>query len=258
MKTKLPLLIIIGLLVAVAFFIPVVSAAKSETGNGAQSGPHFNLNIIGSKNAKSMPDDLTGVNQGGHVIFCPLKGPDAETPACRIYLKQAPDGESFMVIDKDGTDGTARFQLPRPYEPGEDVMDPANSAYKIYIRVTGKPGGTGKILAGLCNTTDGIICDSTGTWMSNATHTVTLASHSPNTNKASQKFVDWTHELTTIDLTDLSICGVDHNIKCGHVGLFDNNPFGWNIEDDVFVYFWDLWNNNMKNIQMRFYPVDTT
>ncbi len=131
-----------------------------------------------------------------------------------------------MVIDKDGTDGSARFQLPRPYEVGEDVTDPANSAYKIYVRVLGKPGGTGKMLAGLCNTTDNIVCDETGTWLSNATHTVNLASHSPKTDKQSQKFQDVTHELTTIDLQDYSICGATGDMKCGHVGLFDNNPFG--------------------------------
>ena len=117
MKTKLSILVI-GLIIAVALMIPAVSA-----GNGAQSGPHFNLNIIGSKNAKSMPDDLTGVNSGGHVIFCPLKGAAAETPACRIYLKEAPEGESFMVIDKDGTDGSAQFQLPNPYPDGYVPME---------------------------------------------------------------------------------------------------------------------------------------
>jgi hypothetical protein len=236
MKTRLPL--IIGLLIVAALIIPCVSATATD--NGAQSGQHYTLNIIGSKNAKSMPDDLTGANAGGSVIFCPLdKG--ADDLACRIYLAE---GTDFAVIDKDGTDGTARYMLPRPYAEGADVTDPANSAYRVYVRVLGAPGGTGKMITGLCNTTDKVICDGTGEWLS-ATN-VTLASRNPS-NKADprQKFVDVTHELTTVDLSEYGY---------GHVGLFDNDPFGFVYD---YVYFWDLYNQDMKIIQLRFYPIAT-
>ena len=45
------------------------SPALAQTGNGAPSGPHYNLNIIGvEKNEES--DDLTGSNR--HTIFVAL------------------------------------------------------------------------------------------------------------------------------------------------------------------------------------------
>ena len=256
MKTKLPILIIIGLLVAVAFFIPGVSAANSATGNGAMSGQHFTLNIIGQKNVKNMPDGLSG-----HVIFCPMNKGDAL--ACRIYLAE---GADFAVLDKDGTDGVARFMLPNPYADIEDdVTDEtaADAEYRIYVRVLGKPGGSGSMKTGLCETVEngsveaGDVCiDDENTWWS-ATN-VTLASHNPS-NKANprQKFVDVTHELTTVDLSNYYLCGSTMEQKCGHVGLFDDDPFnlGENVETRDFLYFWDLVNNNMKTIQLRFYPV---
>jgi len=237
MKTKLSL-IIIGLVIAAVLIIPGVSA----TGNGAESGNHFTLNIIGQKNAKNMPEGLSG-----HVIFCPLnKGDDV---ACRIYLSEG----DFQVLDKDGTDGVARFMLPRPYPDG--TIDPAveTSAYKIYVRVLGKPGGSGSMKTGLCETTDGSVCidDPLGTWYSATS--VELASHSPSTNKQSQKFQDVTHELTTVDLSNYYICG-DGTEQCDyHVGLFDTNPF--DLDDPAsYLYFWDLVNKDMKIIQLRFYP----
>ncbi len=237
-------MIIIGLVIAAVLIIPAAA-----TGNGAQSGQHFNLNIIGKYNYKGDSD----WKSGGNVIFCPLtRGQRAD---CRIYLAE---GSDFYVLDGDGTDGVARFMLPRPYAEGEDVTDPANSAYTIYVRVLGKPGGTGKMMTGLCETVAGgsteagdVCISDASTWYS-ATN-VSLASHSPNTNKASQKFVDVTHELTTVDLSNYYLCG-DGDNQCGHVGLFDDNPFDLSSETRDFLYFWDVWNTDMKIIQLRFYP----
>ena len=238
MKTKLSM-IIIGLVIAAVFIIPVAA-----TGNGAESGSHYTLNIIAKTNLKTaeyvVPDEI---KNGGHVIFCPLnKGQEV---TCRIYLAE---GDDFIVLDPNGTDGVARFMLPQPYADGARDPDPADSAYTIYVRVLGKPGGIGKMITGLCETADGgtVLAgdECTGdVWMS--ADQVDLASHSPNTNKASQKFVDVTHELTTVDLSEYGF---------GHVGLFDNDPFGF-VDD--YVYFWDLYNQDMKLIQLRFYPIAT-
>ena len=232
-------MIIIGLVFAAVFIIPAVSA----TGNGAESGNHFTLNIIGQKNVKNMPEGLSG-----HSIFVPLKNDDVAT---RIYLTEGP---VFAVLDKDGTDGVARFMLPQPYADGETEFTTENSAYTIYVRVLGKPGGTGSMTTGLCETDDGSLCveDPLGTWMSATS--VELASHNPsNKDNPRQKFVDVTHELTTVDLSGYYLCG-DGTQQCGHVGLFDENPFDLSDETREFVYFWDVWNNDMKIIQLRFYP----
>lgn len=91
------------------------------TGNGAPSGAHFNLNLIGVSNT------LTQDGSGGSVIHVPLNG------KCQIDLSQG----SFQVLDDNCTDGTAGFQLPNP--------DPTNSGtttYSVFVRALGKPGGS--------------------------------------------------------------------------------------------------------------------
>jgi len=92
------------------------------TGNGAPSGAHYNLNIIGQSDSKN----TTGCGNGGR-IFVPLSG------SAQITLSEG----SFAVLDCDGTDGKAAFQLPNP--------DPTNSGtttYSVYARALGKPGGS--------------------------------------------------------------------------------------------------------------------
>ena len=98
-------------------------AASGGTGNGAPSGPHYDLNIIGVSNPKSV--SMTGTD--GHSLFVPLQG------KCTINLAQGP----FSVLDRNCTDGTAQFQLPNP--------DPTNSGqtlYSVWARALGKPGGS--------------------------------------------------------------------------------------------------------------------
>jgi hypothetical protein len=94
-----------------------------ETGNGAPSGAHFNLNIIGVPKEKTAVD-MTG--NSGHRIFVLLTG----NP--RIMLKE---GE-FAVLDADGTDGVAQFQLPSP-DPEAD----GTTVYSVFARALGTPGG---------------------------------------------------------------------------------------------------------------------
>src|SRR5438309_1609618 len=84
-----------------------VSSAGAGNGNGAPSGPHFNLNLIGFSNGQNVKG-TTG--SGGNVIFVPLFG------NCQINLVEG----DFSVLDNNCTDNTAAlFQLPNP--------DPTNS-----------------------------------------------------------------------------------------------------------------------------------
>ena len=83
-------------------------------GNGAPSGSHYNLNIIGVPHGKSAL--LTGTS--GKSIFVPLSG------SCKIYLTPG----IFSVLDRNCTDGRALFQLPAP------------GNYTIWARALGKPG----------------------------------------------------------------------------------------------------------------------
>ncbi len=90
--------------------------------NGAPSGAHYNLNIIG------MPKGKTATMTSGNRIFVPLTG------NCKINLGPG----TFAVLDANCTnDGQASFQLPSP--------DPANTgitSYSVYARALGKPGGS--------------------------------------------------------------------------------------------------------------------
>ena len=70
---------------------------------------------------------LTGI---GHRIFVPLEG------KTRILLAEAPEGQSFAVLDANGTKGPAKFQLPNPDPDGDGT-----TVYSVYARALGKPGG---------------------------------------------------------------------------------------------------------------------
>lgn len=229
MKMRMPMAIAIAAVLVAALLVSSVSA-----GNGIDlNGQHYNLNLIGMKSTKNMPMNL----DSGNVIF--VKMGSGEKLQTRIYLKE---GTNFQVLDKDGTDGNAYFQLPKPYVGEDDVINPeaCTSQYQIYVRVNGKPGGTGSMKAGACNTTDMItgpegyptcIQDGDYTWYHS--EVVELESHGND-----GKFIQVTHELTTIE------------IEGTHYGLFsDRIP---EIYGNLY-YFWELMNDGMKNVQLRFY-----
>ena len=89
--------LVLAVLALVIAFMPLVSSA---TGNGAPSGAHYNLNIIGVSKGKTA--DMTGSN--GHRIFVPLVG------NCKINLSIG----AFQVLDGNCTDGPSTFPLPNP------------------------------------------------------------------------------------------------------------------------------------------------
>src|ERR1041384_3498113 len=95
----------------------MAAAQKATTGNGAPSGPHFNLNIIGDSADKSPTPNGNG---SGVAV------------TTKILLSQAADGV-LEVLDKNGTDGEASFALPVP------------GTYTVWARALGTPGGQSKI-----------------------------------------------------------------------------------------------------------------
>ncbi len=96
MKNKLAVAIVV--LIAAALIVPTAMA----TGNGAPSGPHYNLNLIG----KDKTDILPGDTQGGNRIFVNLYGKST------IWLNES---DTFAVIDPDATDKNGGlFDLPAP------------------------------------------------------------------------------------------------------------------------------------------------
>lgn len=115
------------LVFVLALVVPAY-AGNLGNGNGAPSGPHYNLNIIGVPQGKSA--DMTG--NSGHRIFVRLEGKS------KIWLGE---GDEFSVLDANGTDGNgAKFQLPNPDPDGDGVTE-----YSIWVRALGKPGGSADI-----------------------------------------------------------------------------------------------------------------
>src|SRR5262245_54225593 len=90
------------------------TSAAAVTGNGAPSGTHYNLNIIGVPKDKN--PDFSGGN--GRRIFVDLEG------RTKILLKPG----TFDVLDANGTDGEASFQLPEPDANDDNITD-----YSVFI-----------------------------------------------------------------------------------------------------------------------------
>ncbi len=168
----------------------VAPVLAGSTGNGAPSGPHFNLNILGMPKAKNVsPDDYAN---DGHRIFVPLEG------QAKITLVA---GADFQVVDYDGTDGNAKLQLVDPFPEG---VEGTTAVYKIFVRALGKPGGT-------ANITSGFVDEFGNQWLSLETVTVTRT-------KGRSVFSDKTLELTTI-YVDITDDGMDNPVR---YRLFDN------------------------------------
>jgi hypothetical protein len=100
-----------------------VASYAGSAGTGLPSGSHYNLNIIGVPKGKSA--DMTGNN--GRRIFV------NESGKTTINLLEG----DFQVLDANGTDGKAIFQLPDPV-----AGDGLTAKYSVYARALGKPGGS--------------------------------------------------------------------------------------------------------------------
>jgi len=214
--------------VILAMVVGLYAELAFATGNGAPSGPHFNLNLIGVKDGKVKDIDNCG---NGHRIFVLLGEPKGKNPlpsTTKIKLTEAPDDTTFAVIDCDGTDdGVAEFMLPDP-DPGK-----ANTvAYSVWVRALGSPKGNPSGTIQTCATeidTQELVC---------STEIVEL-SRSKGT-KAS--FTDVSREL-------LTMC----------VWVWDADNVEWNLErrylfdDDYQDYYWEYDNNGLKLVQLRFY-----
>jgi hypothetical protein len=212
----------------------------AQTGNGAPSGPHYNLNIIGVTHGKKAP--LTGSDR--RTIFVPLvSDPNTNEPdtlasaSAPILLTPGPftvcDGNAFdKAVDCNGTTVNkvgAVFQLPCNNLDSLGLVVPCTvngpgsiASYQVWARVVGKPGGSGTItLCAFDITTNTDICNTDEVLMR---------------NKAN-KFTDITKTLTTL----VNVLGPSGT---GNYPLFADGFSG---------FFWDYDNNGNKVLQLRFY-----
>ena len=189
----------------------VALAGNDGNGNGAPSGAHYNLNIIGVPKNKTADMD----NNNGHRIFVKLDG------NTKINLTMG----DFQVLDANGTDGTAAFQLPNPDPEGDGI-----TVYSVYARALGKPGGNATMTT--CaedKVTEDVYCSVLQLVMVRDT--------------GQSKFSNVSKYLLYI------YADIDDDGKIERVPLFD---------DSLENYFWSYDNNGLKLVQLRFYEIPTT
>src|SRR5262249_34228768 len=99
MNRKLTYVSVLAFAGLASLAVPGAHVSGGNTGNGAPSGAHYNLNLIGKDHA--MPQD----NSGGSTIFC------WEDGSSDIWLSPG----DFAVLDDNATDDNGgAFQLPAP------------------------------------------------------------------------------------------------------------------------------------------------
>ena len=239
-----------------ALVVGIAAPANAQPGNGAMSGPHYNLNIIGVDKGKK--PDMSGSER--HTIFVAL-GTAGAVEAKRSYIYLVPSDE-FRVCDGNAFDAAndctgaqikplgAVFSLPCNTNlslAGADLLqacDPTDTipdaSYAVFARGLGKPGKDGVdpyAVMTTCATdvdTQEIVCSTE--------NTLDVGALVRKTGK--MVFKDVTKELTS--LVACTIDPVTLVETCTRYALFD---------DDFVDFFWQYDNRGLKLAQLRFYPV---
>jgi hypothetical protein len=211
--------------------LTLVCALPMFAANGAPSGAHYNLNIIGVEKAKTA--DMSGSDR--HTIFVTLTN-SGDTHS-NIYLTpgdfQVCDGNAFdSVHDCTGaevkTTAGAMFQLPCNTNVPADITcleGIAQAAYEVWARALGKPGGSARMTTCAVDPiTQEEIC---------STENVLLVR-----NKGKSTFTNVTNELTSL------VADIDGDGDLERVALFSGG-----LED----FMWQYANKGLRLAQLRFY-----
>jgi hypothetical protein len=222
-----------------------------KQGNGAPSGAHYNLNIIGTKEKSA---EMVGSN--GHVIFVPMEG------KIRIDLQEG----DFAVLDANGTDGVAQFQLPDPgldpYVVGEAGTADTETDYSVFVRPLGKPGGWSTITT-VADVIDANLAEFLGAKdlkvLNDAAELGGVASveqvGQPITmrTKGRSTFTNVTAQLLTIVLKVEYSYDDDGDPETADLitTVYVRVPI---FDDLIENEYWEYDNNGLKLLQVRFYP----
>jgi len=240
------------------------------TGNGAPSGPHYNLNIIGVENAKNPP--MAGSDR--HTIFVPLFSTknNGQVSTCNatsgtlsgsctaivdnpIWLIP---GVDFQVCDGNAFDPAydcsgnllnvnaklgAVFSLPcnTAISQTADINVPCDptlpaASYTVWARALGKPGGHAEVTT--CATVDGgLFCS-----LENVTQPLMR-------NKGQPVFQNVTDQLTSMlvlfcDTGFLADGTCSDPVQTERIALFASGTQDW---------FWNYDNTGLRLAQLRFY-----
>ena len=229
------------------------------TTNGAPSGAHFNVNLIGvpkaelsnflgdgaersngasifmplvtSRQPQNFKDGTCTTPDGMQTDFVDETGPRSSTqaPSGRVRIYFVPNTtRKFQITDRDRVDGEARISIPVDPADGNKVL------VDLYARVLGKPGGCAEI-SGYALEED-IGGTTTDLWWYAGSVLVSRTG-------GKSSFVDAT------DIFEVDYCPVDPtSLEC-------NGPStSLSVFNDIFSeYFWELSNWRTRLIQLRFY-----
>lgn len=234
-------------------------------GNGAPSGPHYNVNIIGHPKGNDLTTDgvLGGnaANSSGSALFIPLrtsKSPRIKETFCTAddgvqtqfvdeegptFTTQEPDGRTriyftpgdrFEIVDRDATDGSGEIMIPVDWNEGNVVL------VDLWVRVLGKPGGCAEILGyAYEDASDGGQNPLSLWWYSG---TIKL---DRETGKSVFK--------KATDIFEVDYCLVEEDGAGGWQCIEDSEE-SLSVFNDIFSeYFWEVNNYDTRLIQMRFY-----
>lgn len=225
---------LVAVLVAIA--VGVALPALAQTGNGAPSGPHYNLNIIGVERGKTA--DMTDSQR--HTIFVALGAKNAEVTS-KIYLTRGEfrvcDGNAFdPAYDCAGeqfANAGAVFQLPCNTNLPGDVIAPCSAgesmAYEVWARALGSPKNNPYATMTTCAfdlATQEVVC---------STENVLKIRE-----RGKSTFTNVTNELTSL------VADIDGDLVAERVPLFYAGLVDW---------FWQYENHGLKLMQLRFYPL---
>lgn len=224
---------------SVAFAGKPVREDTQTTGNGGTVGSSkaYQLNIIGikSNNGRLSKSELKAINDqldsqkinNGRRIFVLIDG------NTRIGLSEG----DFQVLDHDGTDGRASFQLPSPGEYSGETG--TVSTYSVESRILGKQGGSIDITP----------CADVA--FEDTTEVVCSEQSLVEVREGQSKFTNVTSELLYLH-TD-----TDGNGKTEAYPLF-SQELAENMGAESAEYFWDVNTNvSFKLLQLRFFHYDT-
>jgi hypothetical protein len=240
-----------------ALALAVAAPVFAQTGNGAPSGAHETLIIIGVENPKN--STLTGSNRS--TIFVAL-GRNGQVTS-RIYLTP---GEEFRVCDGNAFDQAidcdgnvvasvgAVFQLPcnTNLTPGTDpdgepsTLLPCEEedpqlAYEVWIRELGQPGGGMTMQTCATEVGDQNGNGTAGELVCSTENVVTLR------DPGKEVFKNVTQQLTSLNVcfdTDPDPTVTD--IDCFRYALFRDEFEDWH---------WQYDNRGLRLAQLRFYPL---
>lgn len=245
----------------------VTPALAQGGGNGAPSGGHYNLNIIGVENTKN----ASMTNSQRHTIFVNL-GRNG-TVRTDIYLEPRAD---FQVCDGNGFDQAyscsgaplgnktgAVFALPcnenlsttwdhdnnpaTPEVPLDEVLaceqEDFPASYQVWARALGTPGGSAKVTT--CATETTVDAGGNGT-VGDEVCSLENVVLTRTTGKST--FRNVTDELTSlVACYDVDPDPLVEDIDCFRYALF---------RDEFVDWLWAYENTGLRLAQLRFYPIE--